>query len=333
MSQLNSNLVWSPIGPKLMELFCAEGGIRLLIAPFIQRDALANLLEHLSSHADLKIVTRWTAKDIAAGASDPYVYEECAARRIPLFLHPTIHLKLFTMASGRCFCGSANITSSGLGLHGGGNIEAGVWSSVAVGDWRHVYEIINRSRIADEVAFKTAVDYRNKFLHSVPPLPPLDLPACPSRDFTLASLPATLDPETVAAFGASGSAVEDVSDINCIMHDLVEFGGESMTDARAIIAIMGERFLTNPFVKQIIDHVRESSSLCFGEVTAWIHAHCRDVPVPYRWEVKQATRVLYNWLSYYVSEISWSVPGQHSQVIRWSPTLHRKAGQGWSDDQ
>jgi len=318
VGQPNANLVWSPIGPQLLSQFAAEGGIRLLVAPFVQRGALAHLLDRLSSHADLKIITRWTAKDIAAGVSDPFVYEECAARRIPLYLHSTIHLKLFTMGSGQCFCGSSNITANGLGLHEAGNIEAGIWSTVAVGDWQRVYEIINGSRLADEAAFRAAVQYRNKFLHSAPPLPPLNLPVCPPRDFTLASLPATLDPETVAAFGAGSIAAGSGSDVNCIMHDLVEYGGTGTPDAKTILVTMGERFLAQPFVKQAIAQVRESSSLRFGEMTAWIHAHCRDVPVPYRWEVKEATRVLYNWLAYYVPEISWSVPGQHSQVIRWS---------------
>lgn len=318
MGQPDANLVWSPIGPQLLSKFAAEDGIRLLIAPFIQRGALAHLLERLSSHAELKIITRWTAKDIAAGVSDPFVYEECAARRIPLYLHSTIHLKLITMGSGQCFCGSPNITANGLGLHEAGNIEAGVWSTVAIGDWQRVYEIINSSRLADDTAFRATVDYRSKFLHSAPPLPQLDLPACPPRDFTVTSLPATLDPETVAAFGAGDTASGSGSDVNCIMHDLVEFGATGKHDAKAILATMGERFLDQPFVKQIIAHVRESGSLRFGEVTAWIHTHCRDVPVPYRCEVKEATCILYNWLAYYVPEISWSVPGQYSQVIQWS---------------
>jgi hypothetical protein len=82
-----------------------------------------------------------------------------------------------------------------------------------------------------------------------------------------------------------------------------------------------EGFLSNVFVKKIIDHIKQAGSLRFGEVTTWIHTNCRDVPVPYRWEVKQATHVLYNWLAYYVPEISWSVPGQRSQVIVWDEKL------------
>lgn len=320
MGQPDTNLVWSPIGPQLLSRFAAEGGIRLLIAPFIQREALAHLLDMLSSHADLKIITRWTAKDIAAGVSDPFVYEECAARRIPLYLHSTIHLKLFTMGSGHCFCGSSNITANGLGLSEVGNVEAGVWATVAIGDWQRVYAIINSSRLVDEATFRSAVEYRNKFLHSAPPLPPLHLPVRPPREFTLASLPATPDPETVAAFGAGSTAAGSGADINCIMHDLVEFGAIGKADARAILAAMGERFLQQPFVKQVIAHIKGAGSLRFGEMAAWIHRQCRDVPIPYRWEVKEATRVLYNWLAYYVPEISWSVPGQYSQVIRWTGT-------------
>lgn len=317
MANADANLVWSPIGPQIVSRCMTEGGIRLLIAPFIQRGALVHLLDRLSSHADLKIITRWTAKDIAAGVSDPFVYEECVIRHIPLYLHPAIHLKVFTMGSGLCFCGSANITGGGLGLHEEANVEAGVWSSVAVGDWRHVYEIINDSRLADATTFEAAVKYRDKFLHSAPPLPPLELPVSPPRELTLASLPATLSPEDVMAYVLGGKKPVEGADINCIMHDLVAFGDASGLEGDLLLKSIGDRFLTQPFVKQIIDHLKHSGSLRFGEMTAWIHAHCRDVPVPYRWEVKEATRSLYNWLAYYVPEISWSVPGQRSQVITW----------------
>ena len=318
MGRPNTNLVWSPVGPQLLSRFATEGGIRLLIVPFIQREPLAYLLDGLSPHVELKIITRWTAKDIATGVSDPFVYKECTARCIPLYLHSTIHLKLFTMGSGQCFCGSSNITVNGLGLHDAGNLEAGVWSTIAIGDWVRIYEIINSSQLTNESTFMTAVDYRNKFLHSAQPLPPLDLPKCPLRDFTLVSLPATPDPEVVAAFGVGNTVAGCGSDVNRIMHDLVEFGGTGKSDAKAILLAMGERFLGQPFIKQVIAHIKESGSLRFGEMTAWIHAHCLDVPVPYRWEIKEATYVLYNWLTYYVPEISWSVPGQRSQVIRWS---------------
>jgi len=313
------NLVWSPIEPHLIGRCGDEGGMRLLVAPFIQRDAFCHLVGRLSSHAELKVITRWNARDLAAGVSDPFVFEECRDRHIPLYLHSSIHLKLITMGSGLCLCGSANITATGLGLHDHGNIEAGMWARLGPADWRCVYEIVNGSRVADEAMFEAAVAYREKFLHAAPPLPPLVLPPSPPVDLTLTSLPATMSPEDVATFaaGEEGKSVTGGVDVNRLMHDLVHFGVPCERDKDALLRGIGERFLKQPFVREIIDHVRESGTLRFGEMTAWIHSQCRDVPVPFRWEVKEATRALYNWLAFFVPEITWSVPGQRSQVICW----------------
>jgi len=313
------NLVWSPIGHRLVSRCEDEGGMRLLIAPFVQREAFRHLLDRLSSHSDLKVITRWNASDLASGASDPFVFEECRDRHVALYLHPTVHLKLVTMGSGLCFCGSANITASGLGLHDHGNVEAGTWACIGPEDWRRVYEIVNLSRLVDQAAFEAAVAYRDRFLHAAPPLPPLELPPSPPSDLTLSSLPATLEPEDVLALVAGVEAgLGADADVNRQMHDLVHFGVSWKGDRDAFLRDMGERFLSQAFVREVIEHVRTAGSLRFGEMAAWIHSRCRDVPVPFRWEVKEATRSLYNWLAFYVPEISWSVPGQRSQVIVWT---------------
>lgn len=316
-----ANLVWSPVASHLVSRCENEGGVRLLVAPFIQRDAFRHMLDRLSSHSDLKVITRWNASDLASGASDPFVFEECRERRVPLYLHERIHLKLVTMGSGICFCGSANITATGLGLHDQGNVEAGTWVLIGPDDWRHLYEIVHSSRLVDDAVFDAAVGYREEFLHAAPPLPPLELPLSPPSDLTLASLPATLTPQDVLAIadGSGPETGEDV-DVNRQMHDLVHFGVPWNGDRDAFLLGMGGRFLAHAFVREVIEHVRSSGSLRFGEMVAWIHSRCRDVPVPFRWEVKHATSALYNWLAFYVPEISWSVPGQRSQVIVWTDT-------------
>jgi len=321
--QLGGNgekLVWSPIATHLTDRCAAEGGIRLLIAPFIQRDAFRHLVQKLTSNAEMKVITRWNASDLASGVSDPFVYEECRDRHIPLYVHSSIHLKLITLGSGLCLCSSANITAAGLGLHDHANVEAGSWAYIGSDDWLRVYEIINGSRVADQALFSAAVEYRNKHLHAAPPLPPLELPPSPPIGLTLTSLPATLSPADVADFAAAreGRTAPDGVDVNRLMHDVVHFATSTDGDRDAILRGIGEQFLKQPFVMELVDHVRASGSLRFGEMTAWIHAHCRDVPVPYRWEVKDATRALYNWLAFFVPEITWSVPGHRSQVICWS---------------
>jgi hypothetical protein len=79
---------------------------------------------------------------------------------------------------------------------------------------------------------------------------------------------------------------------------------------------LGEAFRKTPFVRDFVDLLKGETSLRFGAVNTWIHQKCEDVPLPYRWEIKEHTRILYNWLAYYFPGITWDRP-QHSQIIHW----------------
>lgn len=67
----------------------------------------------------------------------------------------------------------------------------------------------------------------------------------------------------------------------------------------------------------LVEFIKEQKSARFGAVNDWIHSKCSDVPLPYRWEIKENTNILYNWLDYFFDEIRWDVPGVRSQVIYW----------------
>lgn len=47
------------------------------------------------------------------------------------------------------------------------------------------------------------------------------------------------------------------------------------------------------------------------------HLLKEDVPLPYRWEIKDNTRIFYNWLAHFFDEITWDRPN-YSQVIYWT---------------
>ena len=79
---------------------------------------------------------------------------------------------------------------------------------------------------------------------------------------------------------------------------------------------LGSAFLSTPFVVELVQLLKEEGSLSFGQVNDWIHSKCDDVPLPYRWDLKKNTHILYDWLSTFASEISWDRP-RHSQILRW----------------
>ena len=86
-----------------------------IIAPFIKVNALRSLLEEIPDTASLRCVTRWLPQEVAAGVSDPEIFEVLRQRgSFSLFLADRLHAKLY-IADDRCLAGSANVTQAGLG--------------------------------------------------------------------------------------------------------------------------------------------------------------------------------------------------------------------------
>lgn len=106
----------------IVSLFEAAQRNVLIVAPFIRSEALARLLDGIPSGTETIIVTRWRIADLLAGASDLGVYELAEAKRIPLYLRPDLHAKLFA-ADERCLVGSANVTDTALGRRKQSNLE------------------------------------------------------------------------------------------------------------------------------------------------------------------------------------------------------------------
>jgi hypothetical protein len=79
---------------------------------------------------------------------------------------------------------------------------------------------------------------------------------------------------------------------------------------------LGDSFRRTPFVIEFVELLKTEKSLRFGAVNDWIYRMCEDVPFPYRWDIKENTRIFYNWLEHYFTEIVWDRPN-YSQVIYW----------------
>ena len=79
-----------------------------------------------------------------------------------------------------------------------------------------------------------------------------------------------------------------------------------------------ENFLATAFIKKLVLYIQENAPLNFGKITSWVHEQCSDVPLPYRYEIKMHIAILYDWLAFFVPEITWDIPGKKSQVMYWN---------------
>lgn len=95
-----------------------------IVAPFVKEPMLRRLLDRVSDDvAQIRVVTRWSISEIAAGVSDPEIMALTTQdERISVRLCHRLHAKIFT-ADDRAIIGSANVTATALGLRDEPNIE------------------------------------------------------------------------------------------------------------------------------------------------------------------------------------------------------------------
>lgn len=317
------SLVWGPISDYLAERFASGEEPRLVVCPFIKQLALEHLLELCGGFTGLQVVTRWSPRDILARVSDLSVYPYLQEKRIPLYLHPSIHLKLIVLDSAVAFHTSGNITKKGLGLIPGSNVEIGCAVQLARQDWEHIYGILQQSERVDDQIYARALAYFETHAQEPSPAPHLSLRSAQDKRFSILSLPASSHPEQLYLFyagdigGERREGKQDGEEIAACAHDLILYGMPEGLSEREFLNTLRQRFRSHPFIDAIVRLIKEHGSARFGLVTEWLQRECSDKPTPYRWTLKKSTRRLYTWLDFFFEDITWDRPN-YSMVLRWN---------------
>ncbi len=309
-----ATLVWSPIEAALTQALEEGNHPCLLIAPFATRAALKRLLGHAQSTADLQVITRWNQQDLASGAADPSVYKLLREERVPLYINPKIHLKLYILRNNVAFHTSGNLTAKGLGYARESNIEVGSFVELTRQDWLKVFELLEDSTRVDDSLYEMAAQYAQQHRASTE-LPPFDLPT-PDVEFSILSLPASPNPRLFYNWYRDLGSLPD-DQLPAYAHDASNFELPAGLSSAQFYSQLGEQFTARPLVAAIVQLIRDAGSARFGLVKQWLQANCSDKPTPRRRELTDHVRVLYDWLDFFYPELSWSRPG-HSMVIRWS---------------
>jgi hypothetical protein len=289
----------------------------LLISPFISLSGLRKFLENGNIDLNIKIIVRWRIEDLRLGIADLEIYNYLQDQHIPLYINNDIHLKLYVFASNIAFSGSGNLTLRGIGYDEKPNIETGVFVHLSQNDWSKLYELIRTSRQVDQELY----DEYKRYVESCPKIPAEIAPRPPQlytkhKSFTISSLPATETPQGLSEFYFEPSSKYSPEEIRRAVHDLVTFSLPNQLNRAEFDKKLADSFRKTPFVIEFLKILRVEKSLRFGAVNDWIHANCEDVPLPYKWEIKENTRIFYNWLEHFFPEITWDRP-HYSQVIYW----------------
>lgn len=314
----NYVLKWTPIFDAIIERTKAHDAPSLIIAPFIKRESLVRILDTIPQVKGIKVISRWNLKDVATGVSDISVYPYLSKLGIPLYIHNRIHLKLFVFESNLGFHTSGNITSYGLGTVPQSNIEIGCFVSLSENDWVQLFKLLDESRIVDDSVYSLYSEFLKINKEEKKEYPPLKMPADWNKDYSIMSLPACESPELLYDFSIKKDTNwQDPEFVRKCLHDLILYGFPRGQNKDAFFDLLSRSFRSQAFIKDLVSFIKEIGSVRFGAVNDWIRKKCTDVPLPYRWELKANTRILYNWLAAFYHQISWKIPGKRSQVIYW----------------
>ena len=314
---MGSSLIWSPVYKAIEKRIASDDDIILMLVPFVKLAALQRLRQIHGRFDQLKIICRWRPDDLLFGASDVEIYPFLRDAGCGLYINKDIHLKLYIFASNVAFNTSGNLTMRGLGYSESANIETGSMVVLTPDDWIQIYQLIGTSRQVDDALY-----HRYKtFIEEHPKQKATEDFAdftSPGKAYTISSLPATINPMWLAAFCFNrGSRTYSPEEVRRAAHDLANFGISANLEESDFDRRLGEAFRTTLFVSDFIGYLQSERSLRFGAVNEWIHQKCEDVPLPYRWEIKENTCIFYNWLAHFIPEVTWDRPN-HSQVIYWN---------------
>lgn len=314
-----SILAWSPICHVLEKQIQSGDDLILLIVPFIKVDALRELHEVHKNKVKLRVICRWRPEDIVSGASDIDVFSYLREIDSQLYLNNDIHLKLYVFNSNTAFNTSGNLTLRGLGYSEKSNIEAGNLVTLTEFDWVKIYRIIDTSHLVDDALYSKYKAFLDQQPKTKPPAYPSDLfPVV--KKYTISSLPATENPVKLSDYYFNPTEADfTLEEVRRALHDLVVFDIPQGLNETEFWQRLGKNFRNSSFVKDFVEILKLNQSMHFGAVNDWIHQKCEDVPLPYRWEIKENTHIFYDWLARFIPEISWDRPN-YSQVIYWKET-------------
>jgi hypothetical protein len=289
----------------------------LVISPFIGLEALKRFLQSSGTCGSLKVVVRWRPGDLLVGVSDVEIYPYLVERGIPLYINSDIHLKLYICESNIAFSTSGNLTLRGFGYSDKPNVEVGTFVELTAEDWGMIYGLIAGSRQVDDSIYQQYKAYLANNPNNDAHVKPYFHLVSDYKAYTIASLPAVESPRKLAEYYLSpASASHSPEMIRRAVHDLVTFKIPSGLGPADFDKSLGESFARTPFVRDFVDLLKAQGSLRFGAVNDWIHHKCEDVPLPYRWEIKENTHIFYDWLQCFFPQVTWDRP-KYSQVIYW----------------
>lgn len=296
----------------LFEYFRSEGENIFIFSPFISNGTLEKLLSGIGNKR-VTIITSWRSDHLLSGASNIDLYCLCKEHGWTLYINDNIHLKIYSMDLTSAFIGSANCTERGLKDSEGANVECVEYIETTMGDRVFLNSLLLSSILVDEETHNRYKDWigkkerpkKNDVEEIGPTLKPMLLSYLPATKSLL---------ELYAVISNSDASCE--KRCHKVEHDMALFS-ICVEDSIETMREKSKRAMKdNVFISSFLDRIGEK--ICFGEATRWIHNECKDVPTPYRKDIKELVGNLFRWIAQTNDEYKLVEPNYSQCLVKTS---------------
>lgn len=292
----------------------------VLIAPYIKRPVLKNLLELRRDEALCTVLTTWKPRDVKFGATDLDCYEVCRSYGIPLLINNRIHIKAYFDYGRDGIIGSANLTETALGLTEPFNYEVAQKIELAEIDNVYFDQIIAESfPVTDEIF--ADILRQVEAMKDGDALPKDFSIEVPQDHFLLSALPQTDNPDSLYRL-YSGKTKGTPREKACAAADIFRYKISAGLTEKNFMNELRTTFFAHPFIIAFLSYndsfVRGGlRGRQFGDLRAWIQSRTTQVPTPRRFEINDPLNHLYDWVVALGKGLYEKIqPGTHTWVLR-----------------
>ena len=268
----------------------------LILSPFIKVHALKSILRGLSQKK-VGVITRWRTSDVVSGVCDLAIFEILSDRRIPLMVHPQLHMKGIVRDGREILVATANITAAGLGISPKSNIECATVLSMQAKDRDWIAQIQRESIWVTPIQFEKFRAHLEQqqpqteseveeFSFSVEPY---------DTGFSVLELPSIETPQQLVEKLHALENERGFHEWGRIVQDAATFGlPRSVVSPATALLLLRRNFFAKPIIRALIQFV--ASKRYFGEVKRWIRQECYDANTLTNAELVQRVQSVFTWI-------------------------------------
>ena len=308
-------ILWRDLGARLQLSLAGASSSVVLAAPFIKIAPFERLLDTIGTHVRVDVFTRWLPEEVAAGASDPGVFDVVKARGASLHLVNDLHAKLFVIDNREMLMGSANVTAAALGLSPRPNLE--LVASITPPPQElalFLAELRMRSRLATEEEMAevlAAAEHRRREPYGEGGVKGgAEISHAPALPW----LPRFRSPDRLYGIYSDSEYLFQAKPVDAALGDVLRPAPPAGLTEVAFNEHARQALRANPLVLLLDDFTSEPRR--FGAVSAWL----ADAMPGSDYRARQtAAQVLIRWLTYFDAERYWIDTPSYSEI------LHRRS--------